>query len=94
MAATSPSGLIGFAAALSINLAVLNALPYPALDGGQFLYALAEQVTGRKLPREWQDRINIVAFLLLALFSLSTVFGDFDKFLSGAPAGELYPGAK
>jgi membrane-associated protease RseP (regulator of RpoE activity) len=35
MAKTSPTALLGFAAALSINLAILNSLPFPALDGGQ-----------------------------------------------------------
>ena len=37
------SGLILFAALISINLAVLNSLPFPLLDGGQFTLILIEE---------------------------------------------------
>lgn len=79
MASSSPTALLGFAATLSINLAVLNSLPYPALDGGQFVTALLELVTRRKIPRPVQEWVTGVAFLALALFSLSTVVGDVDR---------------
>ena len=42
--------LIQFLGILSINLAVLNFLPIPPLDGGQFLFLAAEKVLGRPLP--------------------------------------------
>lgn len=79
MAQASPFALIPFAATLSINLAILNALPYPALDGGQFVLAFSELLTGKRIPRKVQDYGTYLAFLILLGFSLSTVVGDFDK---------------
>jgi regulator of sigma E protease len=46
MASYSTTALVSFIANLSINLAVLNALPLPALDGGQFVFVAFEIVTG------------------------------------------------
>jgi membrane-associated protease RseP (regulator of RpoE activity) len=46
MAEYSPSALVGFAATLSVNLAVLNSLPFPALDGGQLAFVVIELLTG------------------------------------------------
>ncbi len=42
--------LISFLGVLSINLAVINFLPIPPLDGGQMLFLIAEKVRGRPLP--------------------------------------------
>ena len=42
--------LIHFLGILSINLAVLNFLPIPPLDGGQMVFLIAEKVRGRPLP--------------------------------------------
>lgn len=60
-----------------VNLAVLNALPLPALDGGQFAFVLIELVSrGKKLPRDFQEQITAAAFVLLLLFSVSTLAND------------------
>ena len=49
-AGTSLSILVFFLGILSVNLAVLNFLPVPPLDGGQMVYLIAEKVRGRPLP--------------------------------------------
>ncbi len=49
-AGSSFTELIYFLGMLSINLAVLNFLPIPPLDGGQMLFLIAEKVRGRPLP--------------------------------------------
>ena len=49
-AGSSLLDLINFLGFLSVNLAVLNFLPIPPLDGGQMVYLLAEKVRGRPLP--------------------------------------------
>ncbi|CBJ27964.1 conserved unknown protein [Ectocarpus siliculosus] len=46
-----PSALLQFAAVISVNLAVINSLPVPGLDGGQMVFVLAEIVSGKKLDR-------------------------------------------
>ena len=50
MADSGFTELIYFLGILSINLAVLNFLPIPPLDGGQMLFLIAEKVRGRPLP--------------------------------------------
>ena len=47
---TGLTDLIHFLGILSINLAVLNFLPIPPLDGGQMVFLVAEKVRGRPLP--------------------------------------------
>ena len=73
------SAVIGFAAAISINLAVVNALPLPALDGGQLLFVLAEAVTKRKIDQRVQENINSTALLFLLFVTFSTAIGDISK---------------
>lgn len=45
------TALLQFAAVISINLAVINSLPVPGLDGGQMVFVLAELLSGKKLDR-------------------------------------------
>lgn len=65
-----------FAAAISVNLGVINSLPLPALDGGQLLFVLAEAVTGKKVNQRFQEGVTGVAVLFLLLLSASTFVGD------------------
>ncbi len=63
-----------FMAMISVNLAVLNLLPIPLLDGGQFLFLLAEGVTRRPVTgriREWLTVAGLVAIVLLMLLAFS-----------------------
>lgn len=72
-----------FAAALSINLGVINALPLPALDGGQLLFVIAEALTGRKVDQRIQEGITSVAVVFLLLLSLSAAVGDVSNLVVG-----------
>jgi regulator of sigma E protease len=72
-----------FAAALSVNLGVINALPLPALDGGRLVFVLAEALTGRKVDQRLQEGISSVAVLFLLLVSFSTAFSDVGSIISG-----------
>jgi regulator of sigma E protease len=58
---------LGFMALISINLAVLNLLPVPVLDGGQFLFLLAEAVVRRPLPLKLRERLTMVGLVLIVL---------------------------
>jgi len=86
MAEYSPSALIGFIASLSINLAVLNSLPFPALDGGQLSFVLVESLLGRPIPRRIQDSITAVAFSVILVFGVGTIIGDIDRLMVSIPA--------
>jgi RIP metalloprotease RseP len=71
-----------FAAAVSINLGVVNALPFPALDGGQLLFVLSEAVTGKKVNQRVQEGVTGAALLFLLLFSARVTIGDI-RFIFG-----------
>jgi regulator of sigma E protease len=74
VAAEGWSPLFFFAAMLSLNLAVLNVLPFPALDGGRLLVLAVEWVRRCPLPRAWEQGFHTAGFvLLLLLVGLVTV---------------------
>jgi len=79
LALLSPAGLVGFAATLSVNLAVLNALPFPALDGGQLVFVLIELLLKKPLPRKFQESITGLAFFVLLGLGSTTLVGDLGK---------------
>ncbi len=70
------SGLVLFAALLSINLAVLNAIPLPLLDGGQLLLLLLEGVRGRPIPERIQMAFMQSGFFLLVGLSVVLIVRD------------------
>ncbi|WP_455794490.1 RIP metalloprotease RseP [Clostridium butyricum] len=67
-AATAKAGiwpLLYFTAFLSVNLAVFNLLPFPALDGGWTVILLIELITRRKVPNKIVEGLNYVGFMIL-----------------------------
>ena len=65
-----PISFMYFVAVLSISLAIINILPIPALDGGQFVLNAIEGIMGREIPFEVKMRIQQVGMtLLLMLFA-------------------------
>ena len=89
MAQVSPQALVGFAATLSVNLALLNALPFPALDGGQLVFVLIEAVARRPVPRGIKNVLTGLAFSSLLLLGAYTLIGDVSKLGEGAQFGVL-----
>jgi regulator of sigma E protease len=68
--------LLTFAALISINLAVINLLPFPALDGGRLLFVAIEGVTRRSIPARVFNALNSVGFALLIFLMLYITFQD------------------
>ncbi|MBI5452481.1 RIP metalloprotease RseP, partial [Candidatus Gottesmanbacteria bacterium] len=59
---------------LSLNLAIVNILPFPALDGGRLLFVLIEGITGKKIKTHWERYIHQFGMIiLLALMILVTL---------------------
>lgn len=81
VATNNISAVIGFAAAISINLAVVNSLPLPALDGGQLVFVVAEALTGKKVDQRKQEEITAAALFFLLLVSAGTTIGDVSSLL-------------
>ncbi len=72
--------LLRFAALLSINLAIINILPIPALDGGRILFVLIEKLKGRPVSQRTEGMIHQVGFILLLLLMLLVTIRDFAQF--------------
>ena len=70
------SGLVLFTAIVSINLAVLNSLPLPLLDGGQMAFLLIEGLLGKPVPEKIQIAFVQSGFLLLVGLSLVLIIRD------------------
>jgi regulator of sigma E protease len=61
-------------ALISINLAVINLLPFPALDGGRILFVAIESIARRQIHTRFQNIVNIVGFsLLMALMVIVSI---------------------
>ena len=69
----------GLASAISLNLGILNLLPFPILDGGLILLLLIESVIRRDIGVEVKERIYQAAFVLLIAFFAFIIFNDVTK---------------
>jgi regulator of sigma E protease len=74
---------LGFMALISINLAILNLLPIPVLDGGQFLFLLAEAVIRRPLPTRLRERLTAVGLVLIVLLMGLAFSNDIRRLFGG-----------
>ena len=74
---------LGFMALISINLAILNLLPVPVLDGGQFLFLLAEAVIRRPLPLKLRERLTTVGLVLIVLLMGLAFSNDLRRIFGG-----------
>jgi regulator of sigma E protease len=74
---------IAFMALISINLAVLNLLPVPVLDGGQFLFLLAEAVIRKPLPLKLRERLTAVGMVLIVLLMGLAFSNDIRRLFGG-----------
>ena len=70
------ANLLYFAAILSINLAILNLLPIPALDGSKLVFLAIEKVRGRGVEPEREGFINLIGFALLITLVLILTYQD------------------
>ena len=68
---------------ITINLGVVNMLPFPALDGGRFLMLLIEWIFRKPVPRKVESIINTVGLVLLLGLSVVIAFKDVWKLISG-----------
>ena len=68
-----------FMAMLSINLAILNLLPIPVLDGGHLLFYLIEMVTGREVSIRWREKAQQVGFVILILLMVFVFMLDIER---------------
>jgi regulator of sigma E protease len=74
------SHIMQFIAILSVNLAIINALPFPALDGGRVLFLIIEKIKGTPVKREIEAVIHNVGFFLLIFLIILVTYRDIAKY--------------
>ncbi len=71
--------LMRFAAILSINLAIFNLLPFPALDGGRLLFVWLEKLIERRKLEKIEAWIHTLGFIILILLLLIVTWQDLNR---------------
>jgi len=76
----SPKALLEFIleviAVISANLAVMNFLPLPALDGGRMIFLIIEAIRRKPINRDKEGLVHFVGFVLLMIFAVVVAFSD------------------
>ncbi len=75
--------ILQFAALLSINLGIINILPFPALDGGRIFFILIEKIKGSPVSQKVEQNFHSVGFILLILLMVVVTFRDIAQYLAG-----------
>jgi regulator of sigma E protease len=75
--------LLNFMAILSLNLALLNVLPVPILDGGHLVFLLLEKVRGKPLSMRQRAIAQQVGLMLLLLLIVTVTYHDIVRFIAG-----------
>lgn len=79
--------IIQFIGVLSINLAVLNILPFPALDGGRLLFIGYELITGRKPKAKIEQWVNFVGLTILMFLLVLVTVNDVRRIVATTSLG-------
>lgn len=80
------AGLVSFLrflGILSVNLAVINFLPIPPLDGGQMVFLLAEKLRGRPLPEKAMNLGTIVGLVMVLGLMAFVFYQDIVRYVTG-----------
>jgi regulator of sigma E protease len=74
------AAFLGFMALLSVSLAILNILPFPALDGGHLAFLVYEMVFRREVPVKVKMGLQRAGFVLLLVFMAFVLYNDIVHF--------------
>ena len=71
--------LLSLTAIISINLVIINLIPFPALDGGRLLFLLIEKIKGSRINPKIANIVNMIGFGLLMLLMVVITYHDIVK---------------
>lgn len=71
--------LLMITALISINLGVINLVPFPALDGGRILFVAIEGIIRRRISPKFGNAVNVVGFALLMILMVAVTYKDIAK---------------
>ncbi len=75
--------LLELLALITVNLGILNLLPFPALDGGKVVFLFIEGVTGHAVPEKLQSVLTLATFGLLFGLMLFATYNDILRLITG-----------
>ena len=78
--ATVVLNMVNIALLLSVNLGIMNLLPFPALDGGRLLFLFIEAIIGKKVPKKVEAYIHVAGIIVLLILSIFVLVNDITKF--------------
>ena len=87
VAASGIVAVFQFIAILSINLAIINVLPFPALDGGRSFFILIEAILGRRSPAQAEKWINSLGMAFLLFLMLLVTVNDIKRIMETTQFG-------
>lgn len=70
-------------ALLSLNLGLINILPFPALDGGRILFVFIRAVTGKVITDEIESKFHFAGIMILFMFMILITFKDIKTLITG-----------
>lgn len=70
---------VGFMAVMSVSLGILNLLPIPILDGGQFVFFAIEAIIGRPVPERFQQIGLRIGLAMLGMLMIVAIFNDLTR---------------
>lgn len=73
--------LLTFTAFISLNLAVINILPFPALDGGRLLFVIIEALKGSPIKAHYAATLNTIGFFLLIALMVAVTWSDIARLI-------------
>ncbi len=73
--------LLYLTALISLNLAIVNMLPLPALDGGRLLFIIVRKITGRAITDDMEGKIHFVGIMLLFALMIYVTWNDIVRFI-------------
>ena len=75
--------LLEMLALITVNLGILNLLPFPALDGGKVVFLVIEGITGHAVPEKLQSLLTLATFGLLFGLMLFATYNDILRLITG-----------
>lgn len=70
---------VSLVALMSINLAIINLLPFPALDGGRILFVFIRKITGKMISDDLEGKIHMIGMLLLFALMIFATWNDIAR---------------
>ena len=64
---------------LSVNLGIVNLLPFPALDGGRLVFFFIEAIRGKPIAKEKEAIVHFAGMILLMILMVVVLFNDITK---------------